>query len=49
VVALLGDSALSAIQASGAVGASLLVFGFLVAAIGTVAGIRRLATAGRQG
>jgi anti-sigma factor RsiW len=49
VVALLGDSALSALRASGAVGASLLVFGFLVAAIGTVAGIRRLATAGRRG
>jgi hypothetical protein len=47
-VALLGESALSAIQASGAVGASLLVAGFLLAAVGTIAGLRRLAIAGRR-
>ena len=47
-VALLGESAMAALQAMGAVGASLLVFGFLLTAVGTVAGIRRLATAGRR-
>jgi hypothetical protein len=47
-LALLGESALAALQAMGAVGASLLVFGFLLTAVGTVAGIRRLATAGRR-
>jgi hypothetical protein len=47
-VALLGDSALAALQATGAVGVTLLLLGFLVAAVGTVAGIRRLATAGRR-
>jgi hypothetical protein len=47
-VALLGDSALAALQGSGAVGATLLLFGFLLAAIGTLVGIRRLATAGRR-
>jgi anti-sigma factor RsiW len=47
-VALLGESALTALQATGAVGVSLLLFGFLLTAVGTVAGIRRLATAGRR-
>jgi hypothetical protein len=48
VVALLGESALAALQATGAVGASLLVFGFLLTAFGTIAGIRRLATIDRR-
>ncbi|HET9011567.1 MAG TPA: hypothetical protein VFN38_07100 [Gemmatimonadaceae bacterium] len=48
VLALLGESALTALQATGAVGASLVLFGFLLTAVGTVAGIRRLATAGRR-
>ncbi|HET9011695.1 MAG TPA: hypothetical protein VFN38_07745 [Gemmatimonadaceae bacterium] len=48
MVALLGESALSALQATGAVGTSLLILGFLLTAAGTVAGIRRLATAGRR-
>jgi hypothetical protein len=48
VLALLGESALAALQATGAVGASLLVFGFLLTALGTVAGIRRLATIDRR-
>jgi hypothetical protein len=47
-VALLGESALSAIQASGAIAASLLVAGFVLAAVGTIAGLRRLAIAGRR-
>ena len=47
-VALLGESALSALQASGAIGASLLVAGFVLAAVGTIAGLRRLAVAGRR-
>lgn len=47
-VALLGESALSALQAAGAIGTSLLVLGFLLAAVGTVAGLRRLAIAGRR-
>jgi hypothetical protein len=47
-LALLGESALAALQATGAVGASLLLLGFLLTAVGTVAGIRRLATAGRN-
>ena len=47
-VALLGDAALSALQGLGAVGASLLFLAFLVAAAGTVVGIRRLAVAGRR-
>ena len=47
-VALLGESALTAIQATGALGVTLLLFGFLLTAVGTVAGIRRLATAGRR-
>jgi len=44
VAGLLGDSALTTLQASGPLAASLLVAGFLVAALGTLAGIRRLAT-----
>jgi hypothetical protein len=47
-VTLLGDSVLTALQATGAVGASLLLGGFLLTAIGTVVGIRRLTTAGRR-
>jgi hypothetical protein len=47
-VAVLGESALTALQASGAVGTSLLLAGFLLAAVGTVAGLRRLAVAGRR-
>jgi anti-sigma factor RsiW len=47
-VALLGESALSALQASGALGTSLLLAGFLLAAVGTVVGLRRLAVAGRR-
>jgi hypothetical protein len=47
-VALLGESALTALQATGAVGVTLLLFGFLLTAVGTVAGIRRLARAGRR-
>ena len=47
-VALLGDSVLAALQATGGIGVSLLLGGFLLTAIGTVAGIRRLATAGRR-
>jgi hypothetical protein len=48
-VALLGESVLAAIQATGVVGATLLVGGFVVAALGTVAGIRRLAVVHREG
>ena len=44
-LSILGDSAVATIQASGALGVTLLVLGFLGAALGTVAGIRRLATA----
>lgn len=44
-VALLGDSAIAALQATGPLGASLLLVGFVIAAAGTLAGIRRLATA----
>jgi len=47
-VALLGDAALAALQGLGAVGASLLFLAFLLAAAGTIAGIRRLAIAGRR-
>lgn len=42
-VALLGDAALAAIQASGVVGLALLGAGFVLTAFGTIAGIRRLA------
>ena len=48
VLALLGESAFAALQATGAVGASLLVLGFLLTALGTIAGIRRLATIDRR-
>lgn len=47
-VGLLGESVLTSLQATGAVGLSLLLGGFLLTAIGTVAGLRRLATAGRR-
>jgi hypothetical protein len=47
-LALLGESAVAALQATGALGVTLLLFGFLFTAVGTVAGIRRLATAGRR-
>lgn len=47
-VSLLGESALAALQATGAIGISLLLLGFVLTAFGTVAGIRRLAAAGRQ-
>jgi hypothetical protein len=45
VLALLGESAVATLQATGALGVTLLVVGFLFAAFGTVVGIRRLATA----
>jgi anti-sigma factor RsiW len=45
VLSLLGESAVATIQSTGALGVTLLVLGFFVAALGTVAGIRRLATA----
>ena len=45
--AILGESALAALQATGTIGVSLLLAGFVLTAVGTVAGIRRLATAGR--
>jgi hypothetical protein len=47
-LAVLGETALTALQTTGAIGVSLLLAGFLLAAVGTFAGIRRLATAGRQ-
>ena len=47
-VGLLGESAFQALHATGAIGASLLVAGFALTVFGTVAGIRRLATAGRR-
>ncbi|MES2176799.1 MAG: hypothetical protein V4550_02950 [Gemmatimonadota bacterium] len=47
-VALLGESALAAIQATGAIGVTLLLGGFVLTAFGTVAGIRKLAAVGRQ-
>jgi hypothetical protein len=45
---LLGPQTLAALQGTGAVGVSLLLLGFVLTAAGTVAGIRRLATAGRR-
>ncbi|MEO6527300.1 MAG: hypothetical protein ABIP93_11790 [Gemmatimonadaceae bacterium] len=45
VLSLLGESAVATIQSTGALGVTLLVLGFLAAALGTVAGIRHLATA----
>jgi hypothetical protein len=47
-VAVFGESALAALQASGMIGVSLLLAGFILTAFGTVAGIRRLAAAGRR-
>jgi hypothetical protein len=47
-LAVLGETALAALQTTGAIGVSLMLAGFLLAAVGTFAGIRRLATAGRQ-
>ena len=47
-LAVLGESAVSSLQAAGIVGTSLLVFGFLLTALATVAGIRRLAIAGQR-
>ena len=44
-VALLGPAALAALDAAGPLGVSLLLLGFLLAAGGTLVGIRRLATA----
>jgi hypothetical protein len=42
---LLGESAVAAIQASGTLGVTLLVLGFLGTAVGTVLALRRVATA----
>lgn len=47
-VALLGESALAALQTSGALVVSALLLGFLLTAFGTLAAIRRLATVGRR-
>jgi hypothetical protein len=47
-VALLGESALAALRATGAVGVSLLLGAFVLATFGTVAGIRRLSVARRR-
>jgi hypothetical protein len=47
-VAMLGDAALAALQGLGVMGAALLFLAFLVAAVGTIAGLRRLALAGRR-
>ena len=47
-VALLGDASLAALQGLGMMGAMLILLAFLVAAVGTVAGIRRLAVASRR-
>ncbi len=47
-VALLGESALSTLQTIGPLGTALLLGGFLLAAVATVIGIRRLAIAGRR-
>jgi hypothetical protein len=44
-LSMLGDSAVAAIQASGTLGVTLLVLGFLGTAVGTILGLRRLATA----
>jgi anti-sigma factor RsiW len=44
-LSLLGESAVAAIQASGMLGVTLLVLGFLGTALGTVLALRRLATA----
>jgi anti-sigma factor RsiW len=47
-VTLLGEQAFATVQAMGTVGISLLLGGFVIAAFGTAAGIRRLAVAGRR-
>jgi anti-sigma factor RsiW len=44
-LSLFGESAVAAIQASGTLGVTLLVLGFLGTAVGTILGLRRLATA----
>jgi len=44
-LSLLGESAVAAIQASGTLGVTLLVLGFLGTAVGTILALRRLATA----
>src|SRR3954465_7553780 len=44
-LSLFGESAVAAIQASGALGVALLVLLFLGTAVGTILGLRRLATA----
>ena len=44
-LSLLGESAVATLQAAGSLGVTLLVLGFLGAALGTVFGLRRLATA----
>ena len=44
-LSLFGESAVAAIQASGALGVTLLVLLFLGTAVGTILGLRRLATA----
>ena len=48
-VAVLGEPAMAAIRMTGTVGVVLMLALFMVTAFGTVAGIRRLATAGRRG
>ncbi|CAN5889000.1 hypothetical protein BH11GEM1_BH11GEM1_27600 [soil metagenome] len=48
-VAVLGEPAMVAIRVTGSVGVVLMLALFMVTAFGTVAGIRRLATAGRRG
>ena len=45
VVTIFGESAMSALQASGTIGVTLLVLGFLGTALGTILALRRLATA----
>lgn len=47
-VAFLGESALAALRATGAIGLSLLLAAFVLTTFGTVAGIRHLAAAGRR-
>jgi anti-sigma factor RsiW len=44
-LAVLGESAVAALQAAGTLGVTLLVLGFLGTALGTVFALRRLATA----
>lgn len=47
-VIVLGEPALAQLQATGPIGASLLAGAFVLTAIGTVAGLRRLSVAGRR-